>query len=96
MALVRVEQLYPFPHDAIVRELKKYPKADVVWCQEEPENQGAWQFIDRRLEAAMVEAKCAVGRPAYVGRVAAAAPATGSLKRHNAEQAALVAQALGY
>lgn len=95
VALVRVEQLYPFPADAIVRELKKYPKADVVWCQEEPENQGAWQFVDRRLEACMIDAKCSVARPAYAGRVAAAAPATGSLKRHNAEQAALIAQALG-
>jgi len=88
--------LYPFPSDAIQRELEKYPKAEVVWCQEEPANQGAWTYIDRRIENVMVDIKHAgATRPRYVGRPESAAPATGSLKRHNAEQAKIVDEALG-
>ena len=94
VALVRVEQLYPFPSDAIARELKKYPKAEIVWCQEEPYNQGAWFFVDRRIEAVLADIKHTSTRPRYVGRVEAAAPATGSLKRHTAEQAKLIDEAL--
>lgn len=95
VAIIRVEQLYPFPHKEIVAELKKYPQAEsVIWCQEEPENMGYWRFIDRRLEAAIVDAKAKTTRPQYVGRAAAASPATGYLKRHLAEQAGLVKDAL--
>ncbi|WP_207480235.1 2-oxoglutarate dehydrogenase E1 component [Arenibaculum pallidiluteum] len=95
VALVRVEQLYPFPHNSLVTQLKRYPNADVVWCQEEPENQGYWFFMDRRIEACMVEAGMKrANRPVYVGRAAAAAPATGLYKRHNTEQAALLEAAL--
>ena len=95
VAIVRVEQLYPFPGDAIQREVAKYPNAQVIWCQEEPQNQGAWHFIDRRLENALVEIKHKASRPVYVGRPEAAAPATGSLKRHTAEQNKLIDEALG-
>jgi len=96
VALVRVEQLYPFPAEELKAELAKYPNAtEIVWCQEEPQNMGSWTFIDRRLEAVMKAAGCKSGRPAYAGRPEAASPATGSLKRHNAEQALLVEQALG-
>ena len=94
IALVRLEQFYPFPDKPLAAELAKYPNADVVWCQEEPENQGAWFFVDRRIEKVLTDAKHKAGRPIYVGRAAAAAPATGSLKQHNNEQAALVSQAL--
>ncbi len=94
VVLLRLEQLYPFPQDALLKELKRYSKADLVWCQEEPENQGYWFFVDRRIEAVMREAAMKIQRPAYVGRAAAAAPATGSLKRHNLEQAALIDAAL--
>jgi 2-oxoglutarate dehydrogenase E1 component len=94
VAIVRVEQMYPFPGDAIKRELAKYPNADVVWCQEEPQNQGSWTFIDRRLESVLVEMKHKCSRPSYVGRVEAAAPATGSMKRHIAQQAKLIEEAL--
>lgn len=94
VAIVRVEQLYPFPDDAIARELAKYPKAEIVWCQEEPENQGAWTFIDRRLEKVMLKMKHKFSRPGYIGRCESAAPATGSLKRHNAEQTKLIEDAL--
>lgn len=92
--LLRVEQLYPFPHKSILSRLKDYPNADVVWCQEEPQNQGYWHFVDRRIEAVLAEAKIKATRPRYVGRIDAAAPATGLLARHQAEQAKLVNEAL--
>lgn len=94
VAILRLEQLYPFPADALEAELKRYPNAEVVWCQEEPANQGAWHFVDRRIEAALTAAKHKAGRPRYVGRPEAAAPATGLAKRHAVEQAALVDTAL--
>ena len=93
--LMRVEQFYPFPHGTLVKELSRFPGAEVVWCQEEPENSGAWLFMDRRLEGALAEAGNTVSvRPRYVGRAAAASPATGSAQRHRAEQDALVKEAL--
>ncbi len=94
IALIRLEQLYPFPEKVLAQELEKYPQAEVVWCQEEPENQGAWHFVDRRIEKALQAIKHKAGRPVYVGRPPAAAPATGSLKAHNKEQETLVNVAL--
>lgn len=94
VAIVRLEQIYPFPKTKLADELAKYPNADVVWCQEEPENQGAWFFVDRRIEGTLTAINHKTKRPVYVGRVAAAAPATGLLKRHNQEQAGLVNAAL--
>ncbi|MGE0716664.1 MAG: 2-oxoglutarate dehydrogenase E1 component [Alphaproteobacteria bacterium] len=92
--LLRVEQLYPFPDEVLAAELKRFPKAEVVWCQEEPENMGAWNFVDRRIEAVLSVVGGKAKRPSYVGRAASAATATGLLKRHIAEQEALVSQAL--
>ena len=66
-----------------------------MWCQEEPENTGAWNFVDRRLEKVLTGIDGKAKRPSYVGREAAASPATGSARAHPAEQAALVAAALG-
>jgi 2-oxoglutarate dehydrogenase E1 component len=94
VALIRVEQLYPFPDEPLVDELVKYPNAEIVWCQEEPENMGAWFFVDRRIEKVLVSLKHKGVRPRYVGRHEMAATATGLLRRHNQEQAALVEQAL--
>ncbi len=94
MAIVRLEQLYPFPNRSLGPVLAVYPNAEVVWCQEEPENMGAWSFVDRKIEAVM-HAIGHAGRPSYVGRDAAASPATGLAKVHAAQQAALVASALG-
>ncbi|MCH2393629.1 2-oxoglutarate dehydrogenase E1 component [Oceanibaculum sp.] len=91
---LRLEQLYPFPHKALAAELKRFPKAEVVWCQEEPENMGSWTFVDRKIEAVLTEIGAKHKRPVYVGRPAAAATATGLLKRHNMEQAKLVEEAL--
>lgn len=95
VAFLRLEQFYPFPDKPLAEELAKYPDAEVIWCQEEPENQGGWQFVDRRIEAVLQSIKHKAGRPVYIGRPAAAAPATGSLKQHNKEQEALVNKALG-
>ena len=92
--ILRLEQLYPFPHSALIEELKKYPNADVVWCQEEPENTGYWQFVDRRIESVLGELKHKAKRPSYVGRVAAASPATGNASTHKTEQESLVNEAL--
>ncbi|QJE73941.1 2-oxoglutarate dehydrogenase E1 component [Aerophototrophica crusticola] len=94
IAIVRLEQLYPFPAKTLAAELAKYPNADVVWCQEEPENQGYWFFTDRRIEKVLADIGHKAGRPKYAGRPESAAPATGLLKRHNQEQAKLLDDAL--
>ena len=94
VALVRMEQIYPFPVRSLPPILATYPNAEVVWCQEEPENMGAWSFVDRKIERVLVEMGHACARPGYVGRDAAASPATGLAKVHAAQQAALVARAL--
>ena len=95
VAIVRLEQLYPFPETTLGRVLAPYTNADVVWCQEEPENMGAWNFVDRRIEKVLGRLDSRVRRPAYVGREAAASPATGSARAHAREQATLVAAAIG-
>jgi 2-oxoglutarate dehydrogenase E1 component len=94
VAIVRVEQLYPFPAKNLKTAIEAYKNADLVWCQEEPENNGAWTFVDRRIEAVLTCLDNAAKRPRYVGRKAAASPATGLAKTHAAEQAALVNEAL--
>jgi 2-oxoglutarate dehydrogenase E1 component len=97
VAILRLEQLYPFPEKTLAFALKPYAKAqDVVWCQEEPENMGGWSFVDRRIEKVLTVIKHKAKRPIYVGRVAAASPATGLAKIHAVEQAALVREALGF
>jgi 2-oxoglutarate dehydrogenase E1 component len=94
VAIIRLEQLYPFPRTALGEELKRYPNADVVWCQEEPANMGSWFFVDRRIEKVLSEIGHKAGRPGYVGRAESASPATGLLRVHNREQARLVDEAL--
>jgi 2-oxoglutarate dehydrogenase E1 component len=91
---LRLEQLYPFPRKALLQELSRFPQAEIVWCQEEPRNMGAWTFVDRRIEEVLTEIGASHTRPRYVGRKESASPATGSLRRHNKEQAALVDEAL--
>ena len=95
VAILRVEQLYPFPEKTLGKLLAPYVNADVIWCQEEPENMGAWNFVDRRIEAVLNGLEMKARRPSYVGREAAASPATGQAKVHAGQQAALVAAALG-
>ncbi len=94
VAIVRLEQLYPFPIRSLTAALAPYKNAQVVWCQEEPENMGGWQFVDRRLEKVLLDMDIAAKRPSYIGREGAASPATGLARTHNAQQAALVAAAL--
>ncbi len=94
--ILRLEQLYPFPSKALTETLALTPDATVVWCQEEPKNMGSWTFVRDFIEESMQEAGMKQARLAYAGRDAAASPATGSLARHNREQAALVAAALGH
>ncbi|MFN7446405.1 MAG: 2-oxoglutarate dehydrogenase E1 component, partial [Curvibacter sp.] len=87
VAIIRVEQLYPFPHKAFGAELKKYPNAtDVVWCQDEPQNQGAWFFIQHNIHENMLEGQ----RLGYAGRAASASPAVGYAHLHQDQQKALV------
>lgn len=94
IALIRLEQFYPFPHNKLVEILKPYKNATFIWCQEEPMNMGAWTFLDRRLEAVLDEAGIKAERPLYVGRPEAASTASGLLSRHVFEQNLLVSQAL--
>jgi 2-oxoglutarate dehydrogenase E1 component len=95
VALLRLEQFYPFPESALVEQLKRYPQAELVWCQEENENMGAWRYLDRHLERAAQAAGMATQLPVrYIGRDAFAATATGSHHRHEAQQKALVTAAL--
>jgi 2-oxoglutarate dehydrogenase E1 component len=91
---LRMEQLYPFPRAALTQELARFPQAEIVWCQEEPANMGAWTYLDRRIENVLIELDGACKRPVYAGRPEAASPATGSHRRHVREQEALVDQAL--
>jgi len=94
VALVRLEQLYPFPFNALDEVLRRYPDAEIVWCQEEPQNMGAWNFVDRRIEQVLAGLDVAAKRPRFAGRAEAASPATGLFKRHTEEQGQLVAEAL--
>jgi len=87
VAIVRVEQLYPFPHKAFSTELKRYPNAtDIVWCQDEPQNQGAWFFIQHQIHENMLDGQ----RLGYAGRAASASPAVGYAHLHQDQQKALI------
>jgi len=95
--IVRIEQLYPFPSEPLLKRLKAMPKlTDLIWAQEEPKNDGAWFFVEDLLETCLADAGLSSLRPQYAGRDAGASPATGLAKRHAAEQAALIAAALGH
>ena len=86
-AILRVEQLYPFPHKAFAAELKKYPNAtDIVWCQDEPQNQGAWFFVQHYIHENMLDGQ----KLGYSGRAASASPAVGYSHLHQEQQKALV------
>ena len=89
-ALIRIEQLYPFPHEAFAAELKKYPKAtEVLWCQDEPKNQGAWFFVQHSLLEDMAPGQ----KLGYAGRAASASPAVGYIRLHQEQQKNLVEDA---
>jgi 2-oxoglutarate dehydrogenase E1 component len=86
--ILRLEQLYPFPDSVLAEELNRFPKAELVWCQEEPKNQGAWSFVAPRLET------LTGGKPRYVGRPEYASTAAGLMKQHLAELAQFLNDAL--
>ncbi|HUO91899.1 MAG TPA: 2-oxoglutarate dehydrogenase E1 component [Rhizomicrobium sp.] len=91
--MLRLEQLYPFPDEALAEELRRFPTAEVIWCQEEPKNQGAWTFVVPRIEATVKS----LGRnwtPRYVGRPEYASTAAGLMTQHNAELRAFLEEAL--
>ncbi len=92
VAILRVEQLYPFPHKALEAEMRKYPGAtQVVWCQDEPQNQGAWFFVQHHIQDALKDGQ----RLSYAGRPASASPAAGYYDKHYAQQKELLTAALG-
>ncbi|GLQ21885.1 2-oxoglutarate dehydrogenase E1 component [Algimonas porphyrae] len=88
--LLRVEQFYPYPNGALTEELKRFAHADMVWCQEEPKNMGAWSFIEPRLEETLTALGAKTTRARYVGRAAAASTATGIATKHKKEQQAIL------
>jgi 2-oxoglutarate dehydrogenase E1 component len=92
--LMRLEQFYPFPALSLTKELGRFKQAQMVWCQEEPKNQGAWSFVEPNLEWVLGRIDAKDGRPLYVGRHAGASPATGLMREHKAQQEALVDAAL--
>ncbi len=95
--IVRVEQLYPFPGNPIAERVARMPNLEeIVWAQEEPKNNGYWFFVEPLIEEALASVNSPVKRARYAGRNASASPATGLMKRHQAEQGALVADALGH
>ncbi len=92
VAIFRIEQLYPFPHKAMIAELKRYPAlTEVVWCQDEPANQGPWFYVQHHVLENMTDGQ----KLAYAGRSASASPAVGYYAKHSEQQKALIEQAFG-
>jgi len=92
VAIFRIEQLYPFPHKSLAAELKRYPAlAEVVWCQDEPANQGPWFYVQHHVLENMTDGQ----KLAYAGRAASASPAVGYYAKHAEQQKALIEQAFG-
>ncbi len=92
--LMRIEQYYPFPAHSLINELERFKGAEMVWCQEEPKNQGAWTFIEPNIEWVLTRIGAKHTRPVYAGRATSASPATGLASQHKAQQEALVNEAL--
>ena len=92
--LMRIEQYYPFPAISALKELERFSQAEMIWCQEEPKNQGAWTFMEPNLEWVLSRMKAKHSRPVYVGRAASASTATGLAAQHKAQQEALIDEAL--
>jgi 2-oxoglutarate dehydrogenase E1 component len=92
--LLRVEQLYPFPMKALVQELSRFKRAEIVWCQEEPRNMGGWHFVEPYIEWVLNQVGGDARRPRYAGRPASAATATGLASKHLAQLKTLLEDAL--
>ena len=95
-AIVRIEQLYPFPGEPLTARLKRLVNLDdVVWAQEEPKNNGAWFFVEPWIEQSLADAGVKVRRPRYATRPAAAATAVGQMSKHQSQLKQLLEEALG-
>jgi 2-oxoglutarate dehydrogenase E1 component len=94
--LLRFEQLYPWPHKALIQELGRFRQAEMVWCQEEPHNMGAWTFVQPGIERALDFINAQHRRPRYAGRAASAATATGLMGKHQKELKVLLDEALTF
>ena len=92
--LLRLEQFYPFPAQSLSQELQRFKNAEMVWCQEEPKNQGYWTFVEPNIEWVLTRIGAKHTRPVYAGRAASASPATGLASKHKAEQNQLLNEAL--
>ena len=92
--LLRVEQLYPVPGKALIKELNRFKNAQLIWCQEEPKNQGAWSFMEPNLEVILSELKIKAKRAKFVGRPPSASPATGLASQHKEQQEKIIFEAL--
>ncbi|MGV6801174.1 MAG: 2-oxoglutarate dehydrogenase E1 component [bacterium] len=92
--LMRIEQFYPFPAHSLITELKRFKNAEMIWCQEEPKNMGAWSFMEPNLEWTLDQIGARYKRARYVGRPASAATATGLMKKHLEELQAFLDEAL--
>jgi 2-oxoglutarate dehydrogenase E1 component len=93
--LLRIEQLYPWPHKALIQELSRFRQAEFVWCQEEPYNMGAWTFAQSNIERSLEAAGASHPRARYAGRPASAATATGLMSKHLQELRTFLDEALG-
>ena len=94
VTILRLEQIAPFPAGPLEEALGRFPRAEVVFAQEEPENMGAWTYVASRIEAVLCRLSASCARPRYVGRPEAASPATGTFRKHVQQQAALINRAL--
>ena len=92
--LLRLEQLYPFPARALIKQLGRFRQAEMVWCQDEPKNMGAWTFVAPNIEWVLDHVDTEFKRPRFVGRSASAATATGLMSKHQAELKAFLDDAL--
>ncbi len=95
IAIIRLEQIYPFSSQEVSAQFKKYKNAEIIWCQEEPKNMGAWKFVEELIEESANNIKHKSPRPRYIGRAASASPATGYASYHAKEQKALIEEVLG-
>lgn len=93
--ILRVEQLYPLPRKELIEQLSRFGAAQIIWCQEEPKNMGAWSYIEPQLENVLNQIKAKYTRARYVGRPAAASPSVGLMSEHLKQLAAFLEDALG-
>src|SRR5829696_5545651 len=92
--LLRIEQLHPFPTKALIHDLSRFKNSEIVWCQEEPRNMGAWFFVDTFIEWVLNQIGAKHKRPRYAGRPASAATAVGVMSKHLAQLKTLLDDAL--